>query len=39
LLDGTRAGFGPIDDCLALCVWQEPRRFFGAAAALSTVIL
>jgi hypothetical protein len=40
LLDGTRAGFGPIDDCLcALHSGKELRRFFGAAAALSTVIL
>jgi hypothetical protein len=21
LLDGTRAGFGPIDDCLVRCAW------------------
>lgn len=39
LLDGTRAGFGPIDGCLVRCTWQELRRFLGAAAALSTVSL
>jgi hypothetical protein len=44
LLDGTRAGFGPIDDCLVRCtlgaaLGKELRRFFGAAAALSTVSL
>lgn len=42
-LDGTRAGFGPIDDCLALrlgaALGEERPRVFGAAAALSTAIL
>jgi hypothetical protein len=40
LLDGTRAGFGPIDDCLrALHSGKEPGRVLGAAAALSIVSL